>query len=97
MGRSWLERDRNFSRLLNYGIATGEGTLQISRTKGQQYINRNQRTEFAGRQLDLVANLENVTDERYWAAAGDSRVISNIPLLAVGMPRTLRLSAKLSF
>ncbi|AKU13845.1 TonB-dependent receptor [Azoarcus sp. CIB] len=55
------------------------------------------RTKLSGRQLDLVANLENVADERYWAAAGDSRVNSNSPLLAVGMPRTLRLSAKLSF
>ncbi|MCC4115478.1 TonB-dependent siderophore receptor [Aromatoleum toluclasticum] len=55
------------------------------------------RTKLDGKQLDLVANVENVTDERYWAAAGDSRVNSNSPLLAVGMPRTLRLSAKLSF
>ena len=55
------------------------------------------RTKLGANQLDLVANLENVTDERYWAAAGDSRVNSNSPLLAVGMPRTLRLSARLSF
>ncbi|HJV24946.1 MAG TPA: TonB-dependent siderophore receptor [Aromatoleum sp.] len=55
------------------------------------------RTKLDGKQLDLVANVENVTDERYWAAAGDSRVNSNSPLLAVGMPRTFRLTAKLSF
>lgn len=55
------------------------------------------RTRLSGSTLDLVANLENLTDERYWAAAGDSRVNSNSPLLAVGMPRTLRLAAKLSF
>lgn len=55
------------------------------------------RTKVASKQLDLAATVENVTDERYWAAAGDSKVDSNAPLLAVGMPRTLRLSAKLSF
>ncbi|KON81991.1 TonB-dependent siderophore receptor [Azoarcus sp. PA01] len=55
------------------------------------------RTKVASNQLDLVATVENVTDKRYWAAAGDSKVNSNSALLAVGMPRTLRLSAKLSF
>ncbi len=55
------------------------------------------RTKLGTNQLDLNANLENATDKRYWAAAGDSRVNSNSPLLAVGIPRTLRLTAKLSF
>ena len=55
------------------------------------------RTKVASNQLDLVATVENVTDKRYWAAAGDSKVNSNSALLAVGMPRTLRLTAKLAF
>lgn len=55
------------------------------------------RTKVAGNQLDLAAIVENVTDERYWAAAGDSKVNSSSALLAVGMPRTLRLTARLSF
>ena len=55
------------------------------------------RTRVSGKPLDLSANLENLADERYWAAAGDSRVNSNSPVIAMGMPRTLRLAAKLSF
>jgi len=55
------------------------------------------RTKIVGNQLDLAATVENVTDKRYWAAAGDSKVDSKAPLLAVGMPRTLRVSAKMSF
>ena len=49
VGRSELERDRNFSQMINYDVTTGEGTLQIFRGQDQEFTNRNARTELAGR------------------------------------------------
>ena len=46
------------------------------------------KTSFNGRPLTLRANLENVSDTRYW-------VVSNYG--TIGLPRTLQLSASLDF
>ncbi|TXL68538.1 TonB-dependent siderophore receptor [Zeimonas arvi] len=48
------------------------------------------RTKFDGRPVVLRANIENLTDRNYWAAAGAG-------YLAQGLPRTLRLSAQMAF
>jgi iron complex outermembrane receptor protein len=50
----------------------------------------NYATKIAGRPVLLRALLENAFDKNYWAAAGNN-------LLAQGLPRTLRLSARVSF
>ncbi|MDT3671977.1 MAG: hypothetical protein ROZ37_16785 [Aromatoleum sp.] len=54
------------------------------------------RTKLGANQFDSDAYLENGTDERQ-AAAGDSRVNMNSPLLATRMPRTRRFTPKFSF
>ncbi len=45
------------------------------------------RTRWDGRNVTLQANVDNLTDESYWATAGNG-------LLGTGAPRTLRVAAK---
>lgn len=47
-------------------------------------------TLWDGQRLTLQANLDNATDRDYWSSAGNG-------LLGVGLPRTLRVAAKLEF
>ncbi|HEY8571069.1 TonB-dependent siderophore receptor [Phenylobacterium sp.] len=48
LGQALTERDRYFSQFQNYSLTTGEGTLQISLTRDQRFVNRNVRTELTG-------------------------------------------------
>lgn len=48
-GRAQTNRDRFTPQFLNYNLATGQGTLRISRTVGQEFINKNMRSELIGR------------------------------------------------
>lgn len=48
-GRAQTDRDRWFSQLQGYNPSTGEGTLMVQRTVGQEFINKNARVEIAGR------------------------------------------------
>lgn len=47
-------------------------------------------TLWDGRRLTLQANVDNATDRDYWSSAGNG-------LLGVGLPRSVRLAAKLEF
>ncbi|HYC02082.1 MAG TPA: TonB-dependent siderophore receptor [Azospirillaceae bacterium] len=47
-GEAYTERDRAFSQLQNYSLATGEGQLLAFLVKAQEYRNRNIRGEVAG-------------------------------------------------
>lgn len=47
-GHAKTERDRNFSLLQNYNLATGQGTLRIFFNRGQAFENTNYRTELTG-------------------------------------------------
>lgn len=47
-------------------------------------------TKLAGTRATFQATVNNVTDKRYWSAAGSGQ-------LAVGMPRTLLLSSTFEF
>ena len=46
-GQAVTERDRDFSQLEAYNLATGEGRLRVFQTRGQRYRNRNARAEAA--------------------------------------------------
>lgn len=48
LGQATTRRDRSFSQLENYNLATGNGTLRFFLTRGQEYTNRNARSEFVG-------------------------------------------------
>jgi iron complex outermembrane receptor protein len=84
------------------GLSLGAGAFYIGKRAvdalNQAYIDGfvrvdagvNYATNIAGRPVLLRALLENAFDENYWAAAGNN-------LLAQGLPRTLRLSARVSF
>lgn len=48
-GKARTERDRNLARFRNYNLATGEGTLNTSFSRGQWWENENYRTELFGR------------------------------------------------
>jgi iron complex outermembrane receptor protein len=48
-GRAQTNRDRFTPQFLNYNLTTGQGTLRVSRTVGQEFVNKNLRTELAGR------------------------------------------------
>jgi len=52
---------------------------------GTRYV-----TRLAGRPVTLQANLDNATDRDYWSSAGNG-------LLGAGLPRALRLAAKVDF
>lgn len=52
---------------------------------GTRYV-----TRWDGHNLALQANLDNATDRDYWSSAGNG-------LLGAGMPRTLRVAAKVDF
>jgi iron complex outermembrane receptor protein len=47
-------------------------------------------TRWDGRRVTLQANVDNLADRDYWSSAGNG-------LLGVGMPRTVRLAAKIDF
>jgi iron complex outermembrane receptor protein len=50
IGRAETNRERRASsQFLNYNVVTGQGTLRVSLTRGQSYVNQNARTELAGR------------------------------------------------
>jgi iron complex outermembrane receptor protein len=66
---------------LNQAEIDGYTTLSL----GTRYA-----TRWAGRPVVLQANLDNATDRDYWSSAGNG-------LLGVGLPRTLRIAAKLDF
>lgn len=66
---------------LNQAELPGYTTLSL----GTRYV-----TRWDGRQLTLQANVDNATDRDYWSSAGNG-------LLGVGMPRTVRLAAKVDF
>lgn len=46
-GQALTERDRDFSQLEAYSLATGEGRLRVFQTRDQRYRNRNARAEAA--------------------------------------------------
>lgn len=48
VGEATTRRDRNYSQLENYDLATGAGTLRFFLTRGQEYTNKNVRSEFVG-------------------------------------------------
>lgn len=48
-GHAETERDRNFSQFRFSNMATGAGTLRVSYTRDQEFINDNVRTELFGR------------------------------------------------
>ena len=48
-GHAETERDRHFSRFENYNEATGDGTLRVFYTRGQEFENTNYRGEIFGR------------------------------------------------
>lgn len=66
---------------LNQAEIAGYTTLLL----GTRYA-----TRWLGRGLTLQANIDNATDRDYWSSAGNG-------LLGAGLPRTLRVSAKLDF
>jgi len=47
-GKAKAERDRRFSQFQNYNLATGQGTLRVFFSPGQEYENENFRTELFG-------------------------------------------------
>lgn len=49
LGQARMSRDRRFSRFGNYNLATGNGTLTVSQSDGQEFENNNIRTELSGR------------------------------------------------
>ena len=48
-GKARTERDRDFARFRNFNLATGEGTLNTSFSRGQWWENENYRAELFGR------------------------------------------------
>ena len=84
------------------GLSFGAGAVYVDERAvnalNQAYIDDfirvdmgvNYAANIAGRPVVLRALLENAFDKNYWAAAGNN-------LLAQGLPRTLRLSARVSF
>lgn len=49
-GRAETNRERRASSLFqNYNVVTGQGTLRVSLTRGQAYVNENDRSEMSGR------------------------------------------------
>jgi len=64
---------------LNQAWLPGYTTLSV----GARY-----RTRLNQRNVTLQANIDNLTDESYWATAGNG-------LLGTGAPRTLRVAAKI--
>jgi iron complex outermembrane receptor protein len=66
---------------LNQAELPGYTTLSL----GTRY-----QTRWDTRTVTLQANVDNATDRNYWSSAGNG-------LLGVGMPRTLRLAAKVDF
>ena len=58
IGRAETDRTRrSFGQMLNYNIATGEGTLRTQFVRGQVYVNKNARLELTGR-VDLLVDHE---------------------------------------
>jgi iron complex outermembrane receptor protein len=58
VGRAETDRTRrSFGQMLNYDIATGEGTLRTQFVRGQAYVNKNARLELTGR-VDLLVDHE---------------------------------------
>jgi iron complex outermembrane receptor protein len=66
---------------LNQAELPGYTTLSL----GTRY-----QTRWDTRTVTLQANVDNATDRNYWSSAGNG-------LLGVGLPRTLRLAAKVDF
>ncbi len=64
---------------LNQAFVGGYTTLSL----GARFV-----TKLSGRTITLQANLDNATDQNYWASAGNG-------LLGTGAPRTLRVAAKI--
>jgi iron complex outermembrane receptor protein len=66
---------------LNQAELPGYTTLSL----GTRYV-----TRWDGRQVTLQANVDNASDRDYWSSAGNG-------LLGAGLPRTVRLAAKVDF
>jgi iron complex outermembrane receptor protein len=66
---------------LNQAEVAGYTTLSL----GTRYT-----TRWLERPLTLQANIDNATDLDYWSSAGNG-------LLGAGLPRTLRVAARLDF
>jgi iron complex outermembrane recepter protein len=82
LGRAETNRERRaFSQFLNYDVATGQGTLRVSLTRGQAYVNRSARTELSGRFLtgflDHEATFGFMENKRYQNGPGQQAV--NLP------------------
>jgi iron complex outermembrane receptor protein len=82
IGRAETNRRRRASsQFLNYNVLTGQGTLRVSLTKGQAYVNENGRAELAGRfltwSLDHEVMFGYMRNKRY--QNGPSQQVVNIP------------------
>jgi iron complex outermembrane receptor protein len=80
-GRAETVRDRRFSDFRNYNLNTGAGTLRISFTDGQRYVNNNQRAEVTGRiqtgtlQHELTTGY---TQNERWSYSGTTGTQANV-------------------
>ena len=94
-GRAETNRERRASsQFQNYNVATGQGTLRVSLTRGQSYVNQAARTELAGRlrtgPLDHEVMTGLMENKRYQNGPGQQVV--NLPqnlYVPVALPEPL--------